>query len=92
LVEDPEILVLDEPTSALDLNSEILVQQSLASLRGHMTLFVVAHRLSLLSICDRIMVIGNGTVEAFGPTVEIEQTSAFYRAAATLSGTSGAGA
>ncbi len=84
LASDPEMLVLDEPTSALDLKSESLVQESLASLRGHLTLFVVAHRLSTLTICNRIMVIDGGTIQAFGPISEIEDTNAFYRAAAAL--------
>jgi ABC-type multidrug transport system fused ATPase/permease subunit len=90
LAGDPEILVLDEPTSALDLHSESLVQESLASLRGRVTVFIVAHRLSTLTICDRLMVMVDGRLEAFGPTAEIERTDAFYRGAAALTGGTGA--
>ena len=58
LVEDPDVLILDEPTSALDVRSEYLVRQTLNGLREHMTVIVIAHRLSTLEICDRIMVVG----------------------------------
>jgi ATP-binding cassette subfamily B protein len=84
LAGDPEILLLDEPTSALDLRSEFLVQESLAGLRGRITVFIVAHRLSTLTICDRLMVMDDGVLEAFGPTAEIERTNTFYRSAAAL--------
>jgi ATP-binding cassette, subfamily B, bacterial len=89
LADQPEILVLDEPTSALDMQSESLVQTSLAALRGELTLFIVAHRLSTLSICDRVMVIVDGKLETFGPTSEVERTNAFYRAASTLTAGTG---
>jgi len=82
LAGEPEILVLDEPTSALDTLSESLVQQSLVDLHGHLTLFIVAHRLSMLAVCDRLMVIVDGRLEAFGPTDEVERNSAFYRSTA----------
>jgi ATP-binding cassette subfamily B protein len=85
LANSPALLVLDEPTSALDLHSESLVQESLAGLRGQLALFIVAHRLSTLSVCDRVMVMVDGRLEAFGPMAEIERTNAFYRSAAALS-------
>ena len=60
LVEDPDVLILDEPTSALDVRSEHLIRQTLNTLREKMTIIIVAHRLSTLEICDRIMVIQDG--------------------------------
>jgi ABC-type multidrug transport system fused ATPase/permease subunit len=84
LADDPEILVLDEPTSALDLRSESLVQESLAGLRGTLTLFIVAHRPSMLSVCDELMVLLDGHLKAFGPTAEIERTKSFYRTTAPV--------
>jgi ATP-binding cassette subfamily B protein len=53
LVGLPEILVLDEPTAALDAHSEALVHQSLERLKGQITLVIVAHRSSILTLCDR---------------------------------------
>ncbi len=81
LVGDQSVLVLDEPTSALDLRSERLVKQTLEDLRGDVTLFIVAHRLSTLSICDRVLVLRNGVVEAFGHHDDLRRSDGFYREA-----------
>jgi ABC-type multidrug transport system fused ATPase/permease subunit len=51
----PAVLVLDEPTSALDHDSEAAIQASLRELHGGPTTFIVAHRPSLLEICDRVI-------------------------------------
>lgn len=77
----PDVLVLDEPTSALDLPSERAVQDSLAELAGKVTVFIVAHRLSTLAHCDRILVLTAGSVEAFAPLSELNAVSDFYRRA-----------
>ena len=63
LAAEPDVLVLDEPTSSLDLESEAAVQSSLADFRGRVTLFIVAHRLTTLTDCDRVLVIGDGRVQ-----------------------------
>jgi ABC-type multidrug transport system fused ATPase/permease subunit len=81
----PVMLVLDEPTSALDPRSEALVQESLAALKGHMTIFVIAHRLSTLNLCDRIMVLRAGMIEVLAPRDEVLQSNDFYRNAVRLS-------
>ena len=79
LADRPEILVLDEPTSALDVRSEALVKESLQELKGTITLFMVGHRVSTLSFCDRIMVVADGRLEAFAPPQELLGTNTFYR-------------
>jgi ABC-type multidrug transport system fused ATPase/permease subunit len=86
LATRPQLLVLDEPTSALDPHSEFLIQQSLLAVKEQVTLVIVAHRFSLLEICRRIMVIVNGTLEAFDDVGSVRQRSAYYRSAAGLSG------
>src|SRR5947208_9780058 len=65
LVEQPDVLILDEPTSALDVRSEHLIRNTLLSLKDRMTVIVIAHRLSTLTICDRIMVIKDGELKDF---------------------------
>lgn len=90
LAGEPEMLVLDEPTSALDLRSESLIQESLVALRGRVTLFVVSHRLSMLAVCDRVMVLGGGRIEAFESTAHLEQGNAFYQGAVALTARGGA--
>jgi len=84
LAGEPGLLVLDEPTSSLDLESEAAVQRSLADLGGRVTSIIVAHRLTTLTGCDRVLVIGAGRVEAFATTLELERTNAFYRRAVFL--------
>lgn len=86
LVEHPEFLILDEPTSALDVRSESLIRSTLHDLREHMTIVIVAHRLSTLDICDRIMVIQDGTLLGFDTPSRLKQSSKFYSEALTMSG------
>jgi ABC-type multidrug transport system fused ATPase/permease subunit len=87
LVGSPLMLVLDEPTSALDPRSEALVQQSLGAVKGRLTIFVIAHRLSTLTVCDRVMVLRGGRLEAFAPPDEVFESNDFYRAALRLTQT-----
>jgi ABC-type multidrug transport system fused ATPase/permease subunit len=82
----PEILVLDEPTSALDPRSEVAIQRSLEGLRGHVTMFIVAHRMSTLSICDRIMVVEAGRIAGFDTPENLQRVDGYYRAAMELAG------
>ena len=84
LAAEPEVLVLDEPTSALDPHSETLIGTSLSTLRHQLTLFIVAHRMSTLDICDRVMVIVGGRVVAFDTKAELQRTSPYYRSASLI--------
>jgi len=81
LALQPQILVLDEPTSALDPTSERLIQASLGALRGSLTLFVIAHRLSTVDICDRVMVVVDGRLDAFERFDDLQARNAYYRSA-----------
>ena len=85
LATRPQLLVLDEPTSALDMRSESLVHQTLTDLQGSVTMLIIAHRLSTLKTCDRIMVFGNGRLQSFGERAELEHGNEFYREAIALS-------
>lgn len=66
LYRDPEVLVFDEATSALDRFTEKVVTDALHTLHGRMTMIVVAHRLSALQHCDRVIFIQRGRIEAIG--------------------------
>jgi ABC-type multidrug transport system fused ATPase/permease subunit len=81
LARGAQILVLDEPTSALDVHSEQVIQSTLEGLRGHALVLIIAHRLSTLSICDRIMVLRDGQIETMGTLSEVSERSAFFRRA-----------
>lgn len=86
LVERPDVLVLDEPTSALDVKSEQLIRSTLEELSGRMTIVIIAHRLSTLDICDRIMVLQSGRITAFDSPDALEADSDFYREALAIAG------
>jgi ABC-type multidrug transport system fused ATPase/permease subunit len=81
LAARPSMLVLDEPTSALDPTSERLIQDSLRYLATELTAFLVTHRMSALSICDRVMVVAGGRIEAFGSFEELRSRGGYLAAA-----------
>ncbi len=86
LVENPELLILDEPTSALDARSERLIRTTLETLKDRMAVVIIAHRLTTLEICDRIMVIQDGELRGFDAPAELERHNDFYIEALSLSG------
>jgi len=84
LAAHPQVLVLDEPTSALDPHSESLIQESLTALRSELTLFTIAHRMSTLDMCDRVMVILDGRLVAFDTKAVLQEENPYYRSASLL--------
>jgi ATP-binding cassette subfamily C protein len=62
LYHDPDVLILDEATSALDNESEREITKAIEALLGEKTLVVVAHRLSTVKRCDRLVLLSNGAV------------------------------
>jgi ABC-type bacteriocin/lantibiotic exporter with double-glycine peptidase domain len=71
LLFDPAILLLDEPTNGLDSTLESHLAQVLSSRRGHRTILVSTHSRTLLSVCDRIIVVGQAQLLADGPRDKI---------------------
>jgi ATP-binding cassette subfamily B protein len=84
LAAEPDVLVLDEPTSALDPQSEALIGESLRTIRDELTLFIVAHRMSTLEICDRVMVIVDGRLAGFDTKAALQRDNLYYRHASEL--------
>lgn len=62
LLKNPPILILDEATSSLDAESEHLIQEALERLMEGRTTIIIAHRLSTVRRCDRIMVFEKGKI------------------------------
>jgi ABC-type multidrug transport system fused ATPase/permease subunit len=67
LYSSPEILILDEATSALDSDTEALILDELLRFKRNKTIIVIAHRLSTLTNCDKIIEISNGVIVKSGP-------------------------
>lgn len=62
LYHDPEILVLDEATSALDNQTEAEVMNAIDGMNGNKTIIMIAHRLSTVERCDKIIKLENGEI------------------------------
>ena len=75
---NPRILILDEATSALDSESEALVQEALERIMHHRTVFIIAHRLTTVRRCDRILVIEKDQVVESGTHEELLALSRQY--------------
>lgn len=71
LYRDIKILILDEASSALDVENEFNFFEYLSTLKGKLTVIMIAHRLSTLKSCDRILFIDNGQVSGCGGFSEL---------------------
>jgi len=82
LAGSPSVLLLDEPTSAVDGESEAVIRGSLAALSGSISIVVVAHRASMLAMCDRVIVMDqDGVIEADGALREVAASNSFFQRA-----------
>ena len=78
LLSDPRILILDEATSSIDTQTERLLQQGIETLLQGRTSFIVAHRLSTIKSCDRILYIGNKGILESGSHDELMAKKGYY--------------
>lgn len=83
LYRRPKVLVFDEGTSALDNVTEATLIESLERLRGSHTVLLVAHRLSTVRNCDKIVFLEGGRITAVGDFERLRQQSAGFRALAS---------
>jgi ABC-type multidrug transport system fused ATPase/permease subunit len=78
LLKDPAIVILDEATSALDTATEQHVQEQFERLMKGRTSFVIAHRLTTVQKCDRIVVLDNGQILETGTHKELLDLKGTY--------------
>ncbi|MHC4922760.1 MAG: ABC transporter ATP-binding protein, partial [Planctomycetota bacterium] len=78
LAHDPAILVLDEATSSVDSHTEAVIQDALERLMAGRTALVVAHRLSTIKSCDRILVLHHGELREVGSHEELLEQGGLY--------------
>lgn len=79
LYHNPDILVMDEATSALDNTTEAAVIEAVGALKGDRTVLMVAHRLSTVRRCDRIVFLKHGRIDAIGTYEELEARHGEFR-------------
>lgn len=72
LYGEPALVVLDEPNSSLDEAGDAALNRAMAELKARGTVFVVmTHRTSVLAVADKMLVLRDGTQQAFGPRDEV---------------------
>lgn len=79
LLLNPPILILDEATSALDPESEQIVKRNLVNIARGRTVLIVAHRLSMVRMADRIAVVDKGNIVGLAPHDVLVHREGLYR-------------
>ena len=79
LAADPRILVFDDALSAVDTETEEKILSRLLSFRKSKTNIIISHRISALSRCDRILVLGHGKVAQEGTHERLLREEGLYR-------------
>jgi ATP-binding cassette subfamily B protein len=78
-VARPAILVLDEATANLDFRTEAAVKQAVERMAVGRTTLVIAHRRSMLTDVNRVLVLRGGRIEQNGPPADLLQVEGYYR-------------
>jgi subfamily B ATP-binding cassette protein HlyB/CyaB len=78
LIGDPRILIFDEATSALDYESERVIQDNMASICKGRSVFIIAHRLSTVRQCSRIIVLEKGRIIEQGSHDSLLEENGYY--------------
>jgi ATP-binding cassette subfamily B protein len=79
LLADPRILILDDATSSVDATTEEAIKAGLREAMAGRTTFVIAHRLSTVSLADEVVVMDGGTIVDRGTHEELLEGCGFYR-------------
>lgn len=84
---DPALIVLDEPNSSLDEAGDVALLAALQAMRAEgRTAFVISHRMNVLSVVDKVLVLAGGSVRVFGPRSEVMQAVRATRGVAAVGG------
>jgi ATP-binding cassette subfamily B protein len=86
ILRNPRILILDEPTSSVDVETEKQIQKAVSELTKNRTTFAIAHRLSTLRDCDRLLVIEDGQVVEEGTHEELLAKKGTFHRLASMQG------
>lgn len=86
LVSKPQLLILDEATSSLDAESEAKISEAILKLKGHVSVVLVAHRLSTIQHADTIVFLKDGSVIGSGTFSELRSSISDFERQALLLG------
>lgn len=78
-LKKPSLMLFDEATSALDAQTEEIVHRNMGNMLEKHSALVIAHRLSAVKMCDRVIVLKNGKVVETGTPEEMEKNSEEFR-------------
>lgn len=78
-LHDPSILIIEEPTVPFDDSIKPLIDDAIFRLSHGRTVLFLAHRLSTIRACDRVVVLHNGRIEATGTAKDLQAHSKLYR-------------
>ncbi len=84
LYHNPQLLILDEATSALDNLTEQVVMEAINNLHNDITIILIAHRLSTVRLCDQIILMHKGEINAQGSFEQLMENSEIFKAMATV--------
>lgn len=79
IYKNPDVLILDDSLSAVDADTEKNILTNIRTLKNRMTTFLIAHRISALKQCDRILVLDDGKLVGFGTHDELMQSCQLYQ-------------
>ncbi|MDI6751554.1 MAG: ABC transporter ATP-binding protein [bacterium] len=79
IIIKPKILILDEATSHVDQESEKIIRESITRVMRNQTTIIIAHRLSSILSCDRIVVIDRGEIAEIGTHSELMKKNGVYK-------------
>ena len=86
LFTQPKLLVLDEATSALDGATESDIAEAIKSLKGKVTVILIAHRLSSVRDADQVVFMAKGKIEAYGTFTQVRKIAPDFDKQANLMG------
>ena len=79
LVQKTKIILFDEATSSLDNETQSKIQKAINNLKDEYTILIIAHRLSTLANCNRIMILEDGKIADQGTHIELLERNNTYQ-------------
>ena len=79
ILKNAPILILDEATSAADPENQMEIDKAIRNLSKGKTVLIIAHRLSVVGMCDKVAVVENHTISDIGTHDELLSRNSYYR-------------